>query len=136
MNQNLVSESFENLIVAELEAQCVFENHLNPFEEFVSFEFPDSFLEPKDLDEIDCEQPEVSQPPPNESFEAQKAVGTLTKQQRRQKIVRFLEKRNHRNWGKRISYGCRKKVADNRVRVKGRFVSKEVATSISKERTN
>jgi hypothetical protein len=35
--------------------------------------------------------------------------------------------RKRRIWRKKINYDCRKKVADNRLRVKGKFVTKEQA---------
>ncbi|OMJ70340.1 hypothetical protein SteCoe_31694 [Stentor coeruleus] len=54
-------------------------------------------------------------------------VGTLTLKQRKEKIAKYLEKRKKRNWHKKIYYDCRKKVADNRLRVKGRFVKREQA---------
>jgi hypothetical protein len=57
-------------------------------------------------------------------------IGTLTPEKRREKIARYLEKRKRRNWHKKISYDCRKKVADHRLRVKGRFVTKEQAIKI------
>ena len=50
-------------------------------------------------------------------------VGTLSKAERRAKILRYQEKRRRRTFTKRISYQCRKRVADQRLRVKGRFVS-------------
>ena len=49
-------------------------------------------------------------------------VGTLTVQERIKKIERYLEKKKKRTWKKKIHYDCRKKVADNRLRIKGRFV--------------
>ena len=51
------------------------------------------------------------------------SIGTLTKAERREKILRYQEKRRRRIFTKRISYQCRKRVADQRLRVKGRFVS-------------
>jgi hypothetical protein len=54
-------------------------------------------------------------------------IGTLTREQRDAKIARWLDKRRRRTWTKKISYVCRKQVADKRVRVKGRFVSKSAA---------
>ena len=39
------------------------------------------------------------------------------------KIERYKNKR--RNWLRKISYDCRKKVADSRLRIKGRFISKK-----------
>lgn len=58
-----------------------------------------------------------------------KQVGTLSAEERKRKIDRFLEKRKRRTWAKKISYDCRKRVADNRLRVKGRFVTRLQAMS-------
>ena len=58
-----------------------------------------------------------------------KQVGTVSAEERQQKIRRYMEKRQRRTWGKKISYNCRKRVADNRLRVKGRFVTKLQAVS-------
>lgn len=52
-------------------------------------------------------------------------VGTLSAEERKAKVERFLEKRKRRVYTKKISYLCRKKVADMRERHKGRFVSKK-----------
>lgn len=45
--------------------------------------------------------------------------------ERDKKILRYLEKKRKRVYTKRISYDCRKRVADGRLRVKGRFISKK-----------
>lgn len=49
-------------------------------------------------------------------------IGAYTLVERKKRILRFLEKRKHRVWTKRINYGCRKRLADDRPRVRGRFV--------------
>lgn len=59
-------------------------------------------------------------------------VGTLTTEERRLKLQKYLEKRSKRTFHKRISYHCRKQVADNRLRVKGRFVTKQQAVKLLK----
>jgi hypothetical protein len=46
------------------------------------------------------------------------------KYERSLKIERYKNKK--RNWAKKISYDCRKRVADTRLRIKGRFISKKV----------
>lgn len=51
-------------------------------------------------------------------------VGLISVEERQAKIARYLEKRKRRTWGKRISYDCRKRVADGRLRFKGRFIAK------------
>lgn len=57
-------------------------------------------------------------------------VGILSAAERMQKILRYLEKKKARKWSKRVSYDCRKRVADNRLRIKGRFVTKEQAIEL------
>lgn len=49
-------------------------------------------------------------------------IGKLTVDERLAKVRRYIEKRNRRKWMKKVSYDCRKHVADNRLRIKGRFV--------------
>jgi CCT motif len=51
-------------------------------------------------------------------------IGTLSVQERTKKIQKYLEKKKKRTWKKRIHYDCRKKVADSRLRIKGRFVTR------------
>ena len=59
----------------------------------------------------------------------------ITRQERDRKILRYLEKKRKRVYIKRISYDCRKRVADNRLRVKGRFISKKEEQDISPANT-
>lgn len=44
---------------------------------------------------------------------------------RKLKVQRYLEKRKRRNFHKTVVYQCRKRVADSRIRVKGRFITKK-----------
>lgn len=48
-------------------------------------------------------------------------IGKLTVEERRQKILRYRQKRYERNFKKKIKYVCRKTLADSRPRVRGRF---------------
>ena len=57
-------------------------------------------------------------------------IGKLSAKQRKRKILKYKEKRKRRIWSKKINYDCRKRVADNRLRIKGRFVTKEQAFAI------
>lgn len=57
-------------------------------------------------------------------------VGTISSEERKEKVRKYLEKRKRRIFKKRISYACRKRVADSRVRVKGRFITKEQASTL------
>ena len=54
-----------------------------------------------------------------------KLLGAYSKENRRERIERFLAKRDRRVWTKKVKYDVRKNFADSRVRVKGRFVKKE-----------
>ncbi|KAE8680298.1 hypothetical protein F3Y22_tig00111392pilonHSYRG00599 [Hibiscus syriacus] len=42
-------------------------------------------------------------------------------EERKDRILRYVKKRNQRNFNKTIKYACRKALADRRVRVRGRF---------------
>ncbi|KAK3417204.1 hypothetical protein EUGRSUZ_H02941 [Eucalyptus grandis] len=52
-------------------------------------------------------------------------VGKLSVEQRKEKIHRYMKKRNERNFSKKIKYACRKSLADSRPRVRGRFAKNE-----------
>ncbi|XP_011041437.1 PREDICTED: uncharacterized protein LOC105137412 [Populus euphratica] len=52
-------------------------------------------------------------------------VGKLSVEQRKEKIHRYMKKRNERNFCKKIKYACRKKLADSRPRVRGRFAKND-----------
>jgi CCT motif len=52
-------------------------------------------------------------------------VGVYSPEARKERIARFLAKRDKRVWTKKVKYDVRKNFADSRVRVKGRFVKKE-----------
>jgi hypothetical protein len=51
-------------------------------------------------------------------------VGIYTPEARTIRLAKFHEKRKRRVWRKRIKYDCRKKLADSRPRIKGRFVKR------------
>ncbi|OQR90578.1 hypothetical protein THRCLA_09274 [Thraustotheca clavata] len=61
----------------------------------------------------------------SDSDQGTKRIGSYSPEDRAQRIQRYLEKRKHRTWGRKINYGVRKNFADSRLRVKGRFVKKE-----------
>ena len=52
-------------------------------------------------------------------------IGAYSPESRKIRIERFMAKRNHRVWTKKVKYNVRKDFADSRLRVKGRFVKKE-----------
>lgn len=55
------------------------------------------------------------------SEEANFKVGRYSAEERKERIHRYRAKRNQRNFNKTIKYACRKTLADNRARVRGRF---------------
>lgn len=48
-------------------------------------------------------------------------IGKLTKEERQLKILRYRRKRSERRFDHRVTYQCRKTLADTRPRVRGRF---------------
>jgi hypothetical protein len=54
--------------------------------------------------------------------EKQDLIREFKKKTREAALVRFRQKRRERRFGKLIRYDCRKKLADARPRIKGRFV--------------
>ena len=71
-----------------------------------------------------------------DEVEEERMLGAYTYAERRAKIRVFLDKRKRRNWRKKVSYGCRKKLADSRPRVKGRFVPRALQEKFEKEGCN
>lgn len=63
-------------------------------------------------------------------------IGAYTKEERRRIIERFRAKKQRRVWSKQIKYDCRKRLADTRPRIKGRFVSRKRNPSIDKQDNN
>ena len=61
-----------------------------------------------------CEQPQFPT----------KKIG-LSPDDRKLKIEKYLEKKKRRVWEKKVNYDCRKKFAESRLRLKGRFIAKK-----------
>lgn len=59
---------------------------------------------------------------PVASCETGRKIGSYSPAARKLRIQKFHEKRKNRTWKKSIKYDCRKKLADDRPRIKGRFV--------------
>ncbi|CAK9141923.1 unnamed protein product [Ilex paraguariensis] len=64
--------------------------------------------------------------------EANFKVGRYSAEERKEKIHRYRAKRNQRNFNKTIKYVCRKTLADNRPRIRGRFARNDEAAEIPK----
>ncbi|WZY73822.1 two-component response regulator-like APRR1 isoform X3 [Brassica rapa] len=67
-------------------------------------------------------------------------VGRYSVEERKDRIMRYLKKKNQRNFNKTIKYVCRKTLADRRVRVRGRFArnndTSEQQSHMSKNHNN
>ncbi|KAM3249351.1 putative basic-leucine zipper transcription factor E isoform X1 [Capsicum annuum] len=59
-------------------------------------------------------------------------TGRCSVEERREKIIRYMKKRNERNFSKKIKYACRKTLADSRPRVRGRFARNDEFGEASK----
>jgi hypothetical protein len=59
-----------------------------------------------------------------ETYNKNGRIGIYTPAERAAIIAKFHSKRSRRVWNKKIRYGCRKNLADSRLRVKGRFVKR------------
>nr|CAB3494481.1 unnamed protein product [Digitaria exilis] len=57
----------------------------------------------------------------------------ISVEERREKIHRYIKKRNERNFSKKIKYACRKTLADSRPRVRGRFAKNDDYGDTSRE---
>ena len=57
-------------------------------------------------------------------------IGAYTLEERRKKLERYFAKRSRRIWNRNVRYQCRKNIAVNRLRVRGRFISREEEESL------
>ncbi|KAK6137373.1 hypothetical protein DH2020_028886 [Rehmannia glutinosa] len=59
-------------------------------------------------------------------------VGRYSAEERKERIDRYRAKRTQRNFNKTIKYACRKTLADNRPRIRGRFARNDEGGEIPK----
>ncbi|XVF13088.1 hypothetical protein REPUB_Repub08aG0177900 [Reevesia pubescens] len=64
--------------------------------------------------------------------EASFKVGRYNPEERQERISKYRAKRNQRNFNKTIKYACRKTLADNRPRIRGRFARNDETVEIPK----
>uniref|UniRef100_K3WZ66 CCT domain-containing protein n=1 Tax=Globisporangium ultimum (strain ATCC 200006 / CBS 805.95 / DAOM BR144) TaxID=431595 RepID=K3WZ66_GLOUD len=88
------------------------------FEGFLRMDISERDENDRFLDNHNQQQEGMS--PPDSRY-----IGSYSPEARRKRIERFLEKRKHRVWSKKVDYDVRKNFANSRLRVKGRFVKKE-----------
>jgi len=136
--KNLISISFSENASDEIFLQAITDDSLySCFESFSESEslsnLPIMDLTEKislfELPEPDLEIPfeKIESKP---SIHLPQIINSFSSPERQVKIQRYLEKKRKRTWHKKIHYSCRKKVADQRIRVKGRFVSKKQAVTL------
>lgn len=77
------------------------------------------------LVELEGAVPSSSEDTRDPQDDSKVTVGIYTRAERRAKIERFKEKKNRRNFDKKILYACRKSFADSRPRIGGRFVARQ-----------
>jgi hypothetical protein len=68
--------------------------------------------------------------PPHEMI---KKIGKLSPEERLRIIKKYRDKKIKRKFERKITYACRKEVADKRMRVQGRFLAKKDAIEIVKK---
>ncbi|XP_017972681.1 PREDICTED: zinc finger protein CONSTANS isoform X1 [Theobroma cacao] len=64
--------------------------------------------------------------------EAPFKVGRYSAEERQERISKYKAKRNQRNFNKTIKYACRKTLADNRPRIRGRFARNDDTVEVPK----
>ena len=57
----------------------------------------------------------------------ERMIGPITYSERRRKVLNYFNKKYNKAHMKKFIYSCRKQVAEKRLRIKGRFVTKEQA---------
>ncbi|KAK1436249.1 hypothetical protein QVD17_02028 [Tagetes erecta] len=62
-------------------------------------------------------------------------VGRYNAEERKEKILKYRAKRTQRNFNKTIKYACRKTLADNRPRIRGRFARNDEQGELPKSTT-
>lgn len=57
-------------------------------------------------------------------------IGPLTEEERLSKVRKYLHKKYNKAFAQKYCYTCRKQVAEKRLRIKGRFVTRDQAFEI------
>ncbi|KAH9603028.1 hypothetical protein KSS87_002908 [Heliosperma pusillum] len=79
-----------------------------------------------------CSSSPLSGESSNFNEEANFKVGRYNAEERKERIDRYRAKRTQRNFNKTIKYACRKTLADNRPRIRGRFARNDETGEIPK----
>ena len=76
---------------------------------------------------VECSPNQKSLKDDKFSSELKMMIGPLTSQVRLGKVRSYLEKKRNKKYNKKVRYQCRKQVANQRLRIKGRFMTKQGA---------
>lgn len=130
-------DSFVDLLTCSV---GLHDDNLMDLQSISNLELPEVSTQPSETELLEINLDEVfelqyhkkNEKPEANLFEKKEneLIGTLTVQQRKDKINKYLQKRKKRTWQKKIYYDCRKRVADTRLRIKGRFVTRTQAIHI------
>ena len=93
---------------------------------------------PNDIEESDeasdSDNPEVKKVQGDDSDmnmdSSENFIGPISESERRRRVLNYLKKKYNKIFMKKFCYSCRKQVAEKRLRIKGRFVTKEQAFEI------
>lgn len=137
-------QSFTNLMPVTSDSTPIFDSLNEPFTGWslpALLQMHEDCYEVPAAEESRSRRPSRPRPPKvvprvSEPQEVRQFIGTLTREERQARIQRYLAKRKQRIWTKKICYDCRKRVADSRLRVKGRFVTKAQATQEGSPQVN
>ncbi|XP_004511566.1 uncharacterized protein [Cicer arietinum] len=72
----------------------------------------------------------------SQTEEANFKVGRYSAEERKEKISKYRAKRSQRKFNKIIKYACRKTLADNRTRIRGRFARNDETNDIPKPQSS
>lgn len=57
-------------------------------------------------------------------------IGPLSLSERAQRVLAFWDRKRRKSFKKKVNYVKRKRVADNKLRIKGRFITPEQAIKV------
>ncbi|KAK4260599.1 hypothetical protein QN277_003692 [Acacia crassicarpa] len=148
-NQNMVSQSYNNI---DSEAQFIMQRTFSsksfdgkPSFLFQPHPYETSFIQNQSLTSPDqtffipqmrrvCSTGDlqnIQETQTSNTEETSFKIGRYSAQERKERISKYRAKRSQRNFNKTIKYTCRKRLADNRPRIRGRFARNDETIEIA-----